>query len=125
MINEVRLPNGYFKVNKTFYLLASDGFDDVFTSDKIIKIDTVNKSISIWNNEMRKWITSGITYNQMMNPEYYTIFKSNTSKIDAESLPKDIEIDTNINTFTTTVKSFNKKADELGLEPTDKIKISY
>jgi hypothetical protein len=63
-----------------------------------------------------------------MLPERYAKFKTNTKKITVNELPKGVNspdnISSNSNTFTTTVKAFNRKADQEGLEPEDKITVT-
>lgn len=124
IINEVRLPNGYFKVINAFSLEGEDKWDITFIENQFINIDTENKKINIWNNTLDKWVKAGIEYNELMKSNNYSIFKINTIRIDVTKLPKNASslID-NDNTFTTTVKSFNKKANEEGLEPNDKVSV--
>lgn len=123
VINEVRLPNGYFKVVNSFILKGEDDWDITFMENQIIQIDTENKKINNWNTTLEKWTKSGISYSALMLSQNYSIFKTNTIKIDINKLPKTaIPLDSGIH-FTTTVKQFNKKADDEGLNPNDKISV--
>lgn len=121
MINEVRLPMGYFKVIKGFMLPGKDNFDVIFNKDKIIQINTETKQIFMWNTELNMWTECSIAYNELMNPALYAKFKENTVKIGTENLPRKANIDATA--FNTTVRAFNRRAQEEGLTLDDKIKV--
>lgn len=135
-INEVRLPHGYFKVTMPFSLPEKEGetvWDIMFNKDNIVEIDTVKKVVKRWtrvynnasgSNASGTWTSSDFPYLDLMQPEHYAKFKAGTVKLAAEETPSfAAKDDTAITQFTTTVKRFNKKASELGLEENDKIKV--
>lgn len=121
IINEVRLPSGYFRILNQFMLPGADNFDTVFNKNKIIHIDTENKKVLMWNSYNSEWNDCGVTYNQLMDQTLYNKFKANSVKVSLEELPK--EIPAKVFTFNTTVRAFNRRADDEGLEPDDKIKV--
>jgi len=134
IINEVRLPHGYFKVIDSFSLPDGE-WDQMFNPGNIIEIDTVNKLVKNWaqlvNNttmsKSGKWQPEPFPYNKLMQPEYYNLFKNNTQRLPAEETPSFAKKDKSkeeIQQFTTTVKRFNTKALELGLEDVDKVKVT-
>lgn len=134
MINEVRLPQGYFKVVNTFSLPDGE-WDQMFNPGNIIEIDTVGKTIKNWaqlvNNttmsKSGKWQAEPFSYNKLMLPEFYNLFKINTKRLSAEETPSFAKKDKTkeeIQQFTTTVKRFNTKALEFGLEDADKVKVT-
>lgn len=120
-INEVRLPTGYFKITNQFMLPGADGFDTVFNKNKIIHIDTENKKVYMWNGYNAEWDLCGVTYNDLMDQTLYNKFKTNSVRIGTDELPSDIP--SKVFSFNTTVRAFNRRADEEGLEPGDKIKV--
>lgn len=135
MINEVRLPLGYFKVINSFSLPEGE-WDQMFNVDNVIEVDTVNKVINNWAQRVNnttmsksgKWVATPFPYNKLMLPEFYKQFKENTIKLPAEAVPafanKDKKDQAEIQQFTTTVKRFGNKASELGLEDSDKVKVT-
>jgi hypothetical protein len=133
IINEVRLPHGFFKVTNTFDLPDGE-WDILFNKDNIIEIDTDEKYIKRWttiyNNatggSTNEWTETTFPYLDLMKPEKYTEFKNNTVKLSAEQTPKDLlKKGTVVNTkqFNTTVKGFNNKIAALQLDPKTKIKV--
>lgn len=122
-INEVRLPQGYFKVINTF-TLPDTRWDVMFNKDNIVEIDTVGKSVKKWTNSTGDWTFKEYPYLDLMQPHLYKLFKDNTVKLAPEETPElTPKHAKDITQFTTTVKRFNKKAAELGLEDSDKIKV--
>ncbi len=120
-INEVRLPMGYFKVINGFMLPGKDNFDIIFNKDKFIQINTETKQILMWSVELNKWTPCSISYNELMGQTLYAKFKENTIRIGAEKLPRGVDVDSVA--FNTTVRAFNKRAQEEGLTLDDKIKV--
>ncbi len=123
-INEVRLPQGYFKVVNTF-TLPETRWDVMFNKDNIVEIDTVGKSVKKWTNSAGDWTFKNYPYFDLMQPHLYKLFKDNTVKLAPEETPEfTAKHAKEITQFTTTVKRFSKKAAELGLEDSDKIKVT-
>lgn len=129
LINEVRLPDGYFKVIKSFIVkLPNDEYDTIINRDAIIFIDTNNKMIKQWNKILGHWELFSIPYLTLMNQEFYILFKQNTIKIN----PKDLNIplehitsseeETNIG-FITTVKGIQNRLAKLNLDASTKLKV--
>lgn len=130
-INEVRLPHGYFKVKNTFSL-PHGKWDVMFNRDNIIEIDTENKTVKIWSrifnntsgsNKSGNWKSKDYPYLDLMQPDLYKSFKENSIRLAPEETPSFVVKNNDITQFTTTVKNFNRKAEELGLEDSDKIKV--
>lgn len=131
-LNEVRLPNGLFVITNAFMMMdenPSSNWDIVFPKGQILYLDTQNKELTYWSTNNNTWEPKeGLSYKGLMLPERYAKFKTNTKKITVNELPKGVNspdnISSNSNTFTTTVKAFNRKADQEGLEPEDKITVT-
>lgn len=131
-VNEVRLPHGYFKV-KTMFSLPNGQWDIMFNKDNIIEIDTVAKTVKKWakvfnstsgSNASGEWQSLPYPYLELMQPNIYGIFKKNSVKLAAEDTPELGQKMNDIVQFTTTVKKFAKKVEELGLEDSTKLKIT-
>jgi len=131
-INEVRLPHGYFKITNTFSL-PHGKWDVMFNRGNIIEIDTDKKIIKNWSrifnntsgsNKTGNWKFKEFPYLDLMQSNLYKIFKTNSVRLAAEETPEfaSNNID-NITQFTTTVKKFAQKIEELDLADSTKIKV--
>jgi hypothetical protein len=130
LINEVRLPDGYFKVIKSFIVkLPNDEYDTIINRDAIIFIDTNNKMIKQWNKILGHWELFSIPYLTLMNQEFYIMFKQNTIKINSKDLNIPLEHitssdeETNIG-FITTVKGIQNRLAKLNLDASTKLKVA-
>lgn len=124
-INEVRIPNGYFIVTNTFMMPHLNEWDLVFSKGQIVNIDTTNKKILFWDTFSENWITKDITYLQMMEQDKYALFKANTKRIDAASLPKDVKASTDGPTeFMTSINNVKRKATIMGISGDTKVKVA-
>ncbi len=125
-VNEVRLPDGYFKILKNFYLpISKDNQDIVFNKDQIVHIDTTNKKIFAYNTNINEQVDKDVDYFKLMHPDNYKIFKDNSERTipNPEILPKQFKPETE-DSFTVSVKRLNNKIQSLNLNPDTKLKIT-
>lgn len=125
ILNEVRIPAGAFHVNANFMLPSKDGWDTVFNKGDIIKIIPTERKIEKWNTLTQKWTIKDVDWIRFMMPEFYSNFKNNSSRVDPGmmNVPPGLESPKDEIEFTTTVKAFPRRAANLGLEDSDKIKV--
>lgn len=119
-LNEVRLPCGSFIVTKPFRIPSANGqWEEIFNLDDQLILDPANKSIKKWNKTLDRWDQNDINWKEIIKPEIYSVFKNAVKKIETESESE------KENSFKSTVKQFNKKAEDHGLQPNDKITVTY
>jgi GNAT superfamily N-acetyltransferase len=127
-LNEVRIPKGYFRIANAFMLPGQDGWDESFSSEQIIEIDPQNRNIRALytvkhDGKVKKsWGRKNVNFLEFMKPEVYAVFKANSVRL-SESEAEEFLPEESGEEFVTTVKRFNKKAEEVGLDPDDKIKV--
>lgn len=136
-LNEVRLPNGYFNVERMFTLpLEKEGTEDsassIFNVGNIIEINTQDKYIKKWGRvfngatgaKTKEWKSTTYPYVDLMDPAYYNSFKQNTVRLQPEETPDFYQEHKEIPTIlTTTIKQAIKKLELL--DPNAKVKITF
>jgi hypothetical protein len=121
-LNENRYKIVYYKVTNPFRLLDKDGWDVNFPKDQIIEVDPNNGTVKSFNEETKRWDDKGLEYREPINQEFYNIFKENTVKVEKGEIAGILRMPT-MAEFQTTVRKFQQKADEMGLEPDDSIRV--
>lgn len=128
-INEVRIPTGYFKVLNNFSLPSNESeWSTTFGRGALLEIDPVNRAVKRYNENTGMFEPKDVNYIEFMKPNVYSSFKNNTIKLGPEQIKAEFpKAKTKVSDkiqFTTSVKRFNKKAEEVGLEDGDKVKVT-
>ena len=82
-LNEVRIPTGYFIVTHSFILPSADKEWDInFIPNEIVHLDPANKVVRGYSPSNKQWKAKEISLVDLMQPNYYGIFKQNTKRLD-------------------------------------------
>ena len=121
---EVRLPKGYFTASHDFSFKDPTGEWTIpFYYGDIIYLNPEHKIIKAWNKNTNTWISKDLSFKDLIKPDIYRIFSTNTIKMNPADVENKIVAHTTTTEFKTTVGSFASRVKALKLGPDTKIRV--
>lgn len=128
ILNEVRLPKGFFKVVNSFTLPGKGEWDAVFNKDEYLYLDSQNKDVLGYATQARTWRGKEVDFKYLLSPIGYQEFTKNIEKLDPSLVPNANSLTKQTKAapkeFTTVVGRVSKRLNDLNLDPSTKIKVS-
>lgn len=121
ILQEVRLPTGYFTVLKRFTVQASEKeWSTVFMQNELVQMDPNNNTVKGFTSN-KTWELKDISFNELRKPENYKIFSQNTRRLTPQEVIERGFGDTV--EFNTTVRALPRRVQEFDLSPSTKINV--
>jgi hypothetical protein len=124
LLQEVRLPSGYFQVQNDFSFKDASGEWDVpFVHGDLVYVDPIHKILKIWSSTSRSWQIRNISFKEFIKPDVYRVFANSTFRVNPLDVRnKVVKPGQNVE-FKTTVNNFANRVNAYNLDPDTKIRV--